>query len=111
MQNKIQSSLGFTLVELVMVIIILAVLSATALPKFINVSSDAKKASLKSIAGSMQSTINLVVAKAITKGLQPHIGGGANQADYLVDFGQTVGSAELDYRNLCPESRAEMGEN
>ncbi len=35
---------GFTLIELVVVIVILGILSTTALPKFINISEDAEKA-------------------------------------------------------------------
>ncbi|MGB2742633.1 MAG: prepilin-type N-terminal cleavage/methylation domain-containing protein [Cognaticolwellia sp.] len=45
---------GFTLIELVVVIVILGILSATVAPKFINLSSDARIAKLESLKGSMR---------------------------------------------------------
>ena len=50
-----QAQRGFTLIELVMVIVILGVLAAVALPKFVDLKGDAQLASTKGIAGALSS--------------------------------------------------------
>lgn len=65
---------GFTLIELVMVIVILGVLAAVALPKFIDLKGDAQQASLQGVAGALASAsaINYagcsVAGQAVTTG-------------------------------------------
>ena len=59
---------GFTLIELIVVIVILGVLAATAVPKFVDLQSDARAAVMKGIAGSMSSAKELVRARWLANG-------------------------------------------
>lgn len=106
MQSK-TSSKGFTMIELVVVIAILGILAAVALPRFINVSDQAHESAVKGAGGALASAVLLVRAQwevnrnsgTATPNLNV-TGFGANNVDVNtagwpvgIDDGATIGSA------------------
>ena len=69
MRNK---NTGFTIVELVVVIILLGILAATALPRFMDVDEDAHRAVVEGVTGSLQTAVSLYHAQWIAGG-QPAV--------------------------------------
>lgn len=84
--NKQQS--GFTLIELIAVLVILGILAATAVPKFINLSDEAAEAAIKGVAGSIESASALNHAVDI-----------ANEAGLSSDTFVTIDNCDMDNVN------------
>jgi len=59
---------GFTLIELVVVIVVLGILAAFALPRYINLTVDARVASLNGLAGNIRSAVALARAQYLVTG-------------------------------------------
>ena len=64
MNRKMNGQAGFTLIELIVVIVILGILAVTAAPKFMNLTSDANASVVKGLSGSIKSAYQMVYAKS-----------------------------------------------
>ncbi|MFG0605151.1 prepilin-type N-terminal cleavage/methylation domain-containing protein [Vibrio mimicus] len=76
---------GFTLIELVSVIVILAILAIIAFPRFLNMSQDAYRVTIQSVAASLKTSLDLAhsayLADGDTNG-QCNVGGGQIDVGY-----------------------------
>ena len=59
---------GFTLIELIIVIVILGILAVTAAPKFINLQGDARSSTVTAMKGAVEAAGSMAHSKAIIAG-------------------------------------------
>ena len=109
-----QKQQGFTLIELVVVIIILGILAVTAAPKFINLQGDARASALSGLKAAIQGANTLVYSKAALAGLEKTddetvtIGGtAADPVTVTADYGYLTDDILVDFQEALEVSLSE----
>jgi prepilin-type N-terminal cleavage/methylation domain-containing protein len=66
--SKIRDQRGFTLIEIIMVIVLLGIIAAIAIPKYIDLRTEAADATAAGIVGAIVSSASIGYADLVTKG-------------------------------------------
>jgi prepilin-type N-terminal cleavage/methylation domain-containing protein len=91
-RNIVKNQKGFTLIEIIAVLVILGILAAVAVPKFVNLQADAKEKAIQGALAAGGSTVAMVFAQQVLK-----TGAAVSVGDTVTALGVTTVS---DFTNV-----------
>jgi MSHA pilin protein MshB len=96
---------GFSLIELVIVIVILGLLAATAIPRFLNVTDDAEDASVDGVAGGLATAVSFVRAQWEVDGRRnDNVILDGNSVSLDTRFGYPTGTTNTNAKTMTNET-------
>lgn len=101
MRKIVRNQKGFTLVEIIAVLVILGILAAFAIPKYFNLQDDAKNRALQGALAEGKARINQYAAQyLLTAGTWPAVGAygagvGTNAGDFSLSYVGSAGSVTI----------------
>ena len=90
-----RSNSGFTIIELVVVIVIIGILAATALPRFVDLTGDAHSASVQGVGGALASGVTLTHSAWVAQGASASVNSATLEGGVILGFND-AGWAEND---------------
>ncbi|CDT13631.1 type II secretion system protein [Vibrio coralliirubri] len=88
---------GFTLIEMIVVIVVLGILAVTAIPKFMDVQSEARTAVLQGVGGAVKSANGIVYGQASIQGVEKKLDGQikvSDSEDIQTTYGHILADAD-----------------
>jgi MSHA pilin protein MshA len=99
--SMLRNKKGFTMIELVMVIVILGILAAIAVPRFIDLRSDAEKATAKGVAGAIVSSASMLHAQYVLRNTDYSLGTTAGEDNQIVANANISGGPQVLAANVA----------